>query len=151
MIGNMICSFIGTIAFSVLFNVPKQFYFYCGLTGMSGWMCYYLLESMMSPAIATLFGTMVVVLFSRILAVWRKCPITVFLISGIFPLVPGASVYYTAYCFVTNNLVLAAQKGIDSLKIAFAIVFGIVFIVSMPKNWFTIRYWKERRDKKVVI
>lgn len=150
MIANIICSFIGTIAFSALFNVPNKYYFYCGIAGTAGWMCYCLLSPQMSPTLATLIGTMTVVLISRIFAVWRRCPITVFLVSGIFPLVPGASVYYTAYYLVTDNLAMATAKGIDSLKIAFAIVLGIVFVLSIPRQWFKIQYWKERQSKRVV-
>lgn len=148
MIGNLLCSFIGTICFSILFNVQRQFYLYCGLTGMAGWMCYCFFNPFLSPALSTFMATVVVVLLSRVFAVWRKCPITVFLISGIFPLVPGAGVYYTAYYFVTNSLVLANQKGMESLKIAFAIVLGIVFVVSIPKRWFVVEFWKQRRRQK---
>lgn len=145
MIGNILCSFFGTLAFSILFNVHRRFYVCCGLTGMAGWLMYCLVIEYGSVTIASFLGTIVVVLLSRILAVWKRCPITVFLISGIFPLVPGASVYYTAYYFVTNNLQLATQKGITSLKIAFAIVLGIVFVVSIPRQWFKISYWKNKR------
>ena len=54
------------------------------------------------PALASFFGTLAVVLISRILTVRMKCPITIFLISGIIPLVPGAGVYFTAYYLVTE-------------------------------------------------
>ena len=104
MIANMLCSFWGTVAFSILFNVHKRFYFCCGLTGMAGWLCYCALAPLGSAPMACFAGTIVVVLLSRIFAVWKKCPITVFLVSGIFPLVPGAGVYYTAYYFVTDSL-----------------------------------------------
>lgn len=144
-IGNMICSFFGTLAFSIVFNVHRRFYVCCGLTGMAGWLCYCLTVQYGSAVGASFLGTIVVVLLSRILAVWKKCPITVFLVSGIFPLVPGAGVYYTAYYFVTNSLQLASQKGIESLKVAFAIVLGIVFVVSIPKKWFQVSYWKNKR------
>lgn len=149
MIPNLIFSFLGTLAFSILFNVHRRFYICCGLTGMAGWLCYCLVIQFGSATVASFLGTIVVVLLSRILAVWKKCPITVFLVSGIFPLVPGAGVYYTAYYFVTNNLVLASQKGIESIKIAFAIVLGIVFVVSIPKQWFQISYWKNRGRKQL--
>ena len=151
MLINSICAFIGTIAFSHLFNVPTKHYFYCGLVGAMGYICYCLLDISTAATFATFVGTMVVVLGSRIFAVVRKCPITVFLISGIFPLVPGFSVYNTAYYFVTNNLDEAVVWGINSLKIAFAIVLGIVFIVSIPKQFFTARYWHIRREKKKVV
>lgn len=147
-IANMICPFFGTIAFSILYNVPRRFYLSCGIAGMMGWIVYYFTVNRTSPAIASFLGTLVVVLISRMLTVRLKCPITVFLISGIFPLVPGAGVYYTAYYLVTNQMGMAAQTGLGAVKVAFAIVLGIVFIVSIPREFFQIRYWKQRRAGK---
>ncbi len=151
MIANMLCSFVGTIAFSILFNVPSKYYKYCGFTGMAGWMCLYFCSNVIKGPLATFLATLLVVLCSRIFAVWRKCPITIFLISGIFPLVPGAAVYYTAYNFVMNDLSLALDSGIHALKTAFAIVLGIVFVVSIPRQWFSVGYWKSRATKKRVV
>jgi len=144
MIQNILCSFVGTLMFSILFNVHSKYYVYCGLTGMAGWVTYCLLIPYVTPELATFLGTIVVVLLSRILAVWRRCPITVFLISGIFPLIPGTSVYYTAYYFVMNDLDMAVDKGIMALKLAFAMVLGIVFIVSIPREFFKVTYWRNR-------
>ena len=151
MIANMICAFVGTIAFSILYNVPARFYKFCGFTGMLGWMCYYWCSEVVYGPFATFLSALVVVLCSRIFAVWRKCPITVFLISGIFPLVPGAAVYYTAYNVVMDNLQLAVHYGIHALKTAFAIVLGIVFIVSIPRQCFSVEYWRQRVVKKRVV
>ncbi len=147
MIQNIVCSFLGTLMFSVLFNVHSKYYLYCGVTGMAGWVTYCLLVPHVSTVLATFLGTIVVVLLSRIFAVWRRCPITVFLISGIFPLIPGTSVYYTAYYFVMNDLNMAVDKGIMALKLAFAMVLGIVFIVSIPREFFKVSYWRGRREK----
>lgn len=147
---NVICSFVGTVAFAVLFNVPKRFYLCCGLTGTAGWMIYLALTSGydLSPALASFCGTLAVVLISRMLTVRMKCPITIFLISGIIPLVPGAGVYFTAYYLVTNQMALAGQRGMEALKIAFAIVLGIVLIVSIPREFFQARYWRQRKALK---
>lgn len=154
MIIDFICAFIGTVAFSHLYNVPKKHYMYCGLVGALGYLCYVLADIRTSVTFATFLATMLVVLASRVLTIIRKCPITIFLISGIFPLVPGASVYNTAYYFVINDLEQATVWGINSLKVAFAIVLGIVFIVSIPRQMFTREYWKiwkvQRKKKKVV-
>ena len=149
MIQNILCSFLGTLMFSVLFNVHSRYYLYCGVTGMAGWVTYCLLVPHISPVLATFLGTIVVVLLSRILAVWRRCPITGFLISGIFALIPGTSVYYTAYYFVMNDLNMAVDKGIMALKLAFAMVLGIVFIVSIPREFFKVDYWRGRKKKVV--
>ena len=128
---NLLLASTGSLAFAILYNVPRKFYLCAAFTGMAGWFCYYLIVPFTDTAVASFFGAVGVVLVSRIFAVWKKCPITVFLISGIFPLVPGAGVYYTMYYLVSNELTLAAIKGLESLKIAFGIVLGIVFIVTI--------------------
>lgn len=99
-------------------------------------------------ALASFVGTLAVVLISRILTVRKKCPITIFLVSGIIPLVPGAGIYYTAYYLVTGQMSLAAVKGLEAVKIAFAIVLGIIFVVSIPRDVFQIRYWRAKRKRK---
>ena len=62
-----------------------------------------------------------------------------FLIAGIFPLVPGAGVYWTAYYIVTDQLRLAAETGYTAVKVAVAIVLGIVFIFELPQGLFVRR------------
>ena len=145
---NMLCAFVGTVTFSTLFHVPKKHYFSCGLVGTLGWIVCDLVARIGTAAIASFFGAMVVVFSARMLTVRKKCPITMFLIPGIFPLIPGARVYYTVYYLVTDQLGMAAQAGIDALKIAFGIVIGMVFIVAIPRQVFQPIYWKERKSRK---
>lgn len=85
-----------------------------------------------------MFASVVVVLFSRLFAVRKRCPVTIFLISGIFPLVPGAGVYWTAYYIVTGEVNLAAETGFTALKVAVAIVLGIVFVFQLPQGIFRL-------------
>ena len=148
---NLLLASTGSLAFAILYNVPRKFYLCAAFTGMAGWFCYYLIVPFTDTAVASFFGAVGVVLVSRIFAVWKKCPITVFLISGIFPLVPGAGVYYTMYYLVSNELTLAAIKGLEALKIAFGIVLGIVFIVTIPKKWFFIQNWRKKDVEKEYI
>ena len=116
----------------------------CGMTGALGWMVYYFTVDYTSAAVASFLAALIVVLISRILTVRMKCPITIFMISGIVPLVPGAGVYYTAYYLVMNQLGEAAQRGLGAVKVAFGIVLGIVLIVSIPRELFQPRYWKKK-------
>lgn len=87
MIYQLIAAMIGTVAFSVLFGVPRKYYLYCGLIGGAGWAIYSGALCVFGPAESSLIATMVVILLSRFAAIWKSCPVTVFLISGIFPLV----------------------------------------------------------------
>ena len=136
-VANLACSFIGTIAYAVMFQVPRRFYIGCGITGSVGWMIYKLASVYCSVAVASFIGTVCTVLVARI-----------FLISGIITLVPGAGIYFTAYYLVTNQLAMAAVKGLGAVKVAFAIVLGIVCIVSIPREVFQKEYWIERKLKK---
>lgn len=149
MIMQLIAAMAGTIAFSVLFSVPRKYYVYCGLIGGAGWGIYSLTLEASSPAIASMFATMVVILLSRFTAVWKCCPVTIFLISGIFPLVPGAGVYWTAYYIVTDQLHLAVQTGYQAVKCAVAIVLGIVFIFELPQKMFLTILGRRKLNENV--
>ncbi|GFI51495.1 MAG: threonine/serine exporter [Dorea sp.] len=136
---HVMCPFIGTIGYAVLFNIPKKFYLCCGFTGAAGWLIYHAVVSMNASAVtASFFGTLAVVLTSRVLSVRKKCPIIIFLVSGILPLVPGAGIYYTVYYMVTNQLAEAVLRGMESVKTAFAIVLGIVLVLSIPGGIFQL-------------
>ena len=139
MTGQILAATIGTVAFSVLYSVPRAYYHYCGFIGGAGWLVYCLLIPFSSPPEATFFAAILVVLLSRLSAVWERCPVTIFLISGIFPLVPGGGVYWTAYYIVTNQMELAAQTGFMALKVAVAIVLGIVLVFQLPQKVFHIK------------
>ena len=148
-LANIACPFLGTVAYAIIFNVPRRYYFAGGMTGMAGWLVYKLVLGYASAAIASFVGTLVVVFISRMLTVKMKCPITLFLVSGIVPLVPGAGVYDTAYYLVTGQVQLAGQSGLGALKVAFAIVLGIVFIVSIPREVFQGDYGKRRTTERI--
>lgn len=137
MIIEVIAAFISTVGFSVIFNVPKEQYFYCGLTGAIGWYFYLYSNDIFSVVTAAFISTVFITVFSRIFAVVRKTPITVFLISGIIPIVPGAGIYYTSYYLIMNDTILANAKGLETIKIACAIALGIMVVLSVPYKYFT--------------
>ena len=136
MIQEILAAMVGTIAFSLLFGVPRKYYAYCGLIGGAGWGVYSAAGLLWAPAQSALASTIVVILLSRLAAVKERCPVTIFLISGIFPLVPGAGVYWTVYYMVTDQLYLAVQTGYTAVKVAVAIVLGIVFVFELPQGLF---------------
>ena len=135
MMKEILAAAAGTFAFSVLFGVPRKYYPFCGIIGASGWIVYMFTEDF-GVTVGSFAATVAVVLLSRVTAVREKCPVIVFLISGIFPLVPGSYVYWTAYYFVTDQLRLAVHNGYMAVKIAFAIVLGIVFVFEIPQKVF---------------
>ena len=139
-------AFFATISFAVLFHVPKEEYLFSGITGAAGWLIYLIcLKIHPSVTIASFIAALSLTLLSRIFAVYRKTPITIFLICGIFPLVPGAGIYYTAYHFIMGENRLAAAKGIETVKIAVAIAIGIALVFSLPYNMFSRIFNKKEK------
>ena len=136
---QIIASFIGTAAFAVLFGVPRKYYVLCGVSGVLGWILYMILARYagFTPPAATLFATMLVVLSARSFSVLDRCPAIVFLLCGIFPLVPGTGVFWTSYYVVSDQLRLALDSGFMAVKVTIAIVLGIILISELPNRIFT--------------
>ncbi len=137
MIIQLLVAVISTLAFAVLFHVPRQEYLYCAVNGGLGWMVYkFCLGCGIGVPVSSLWATLTLTLVARILSALRKMPSTVFLLAGIFTLVPGSGVYYTAYYLIMNELSKCTAKGIETFKIAGAIVLGIIFGLALPQSWF---------------
>lgn len=130
---QIVASLVGTAAFAVLFGVPRRYYIDCGLCGMAGWLTYMALMRLCgsSVVIATFFAAIVVAVLSYGFAMFRRCPVIVFLVCGIFPLVPGAGVFWTTYNVVSDQLSSALTTGFTALKLTFAIVFGIIIFMEL--------------------
>ena len=131
---HFVVTVIATIAFGITFQVPRRHYLAAGITGAVGWMVYIFGVELlsMSPAIATLVATLPLTGCSRFFSITHKAPVTIFLLPGIFPLVPGAGIYYTAYYFIQGDNALALSNGISTFKVAVALAVGISLVLSIP-------------------
>ena len=117
----------GTLSFAILFACPRRCLPYCALVGAVGWLWYELLTLLgADAATASLLAVIPLTILTQ------KTPVTVFLLTGIFPLVPGAGIYYTAYYFIQNENALALAKGISTFKIAVALAIGISLVLCVP-------------------
>ena len=128
---QLIAAFLGTVAFAALFGVPCKYYFDAGFCGTMGWLLYLVLSryTSMSPVEVIFCATTLVTLTALLQSIARKCPITVFLICGIFPLVPGTGIFWTSYNIVANQIPDAIQTGFAALKATVAIALGILVVM----------------------
>ena len=124
---------IGTLCFGILFGIPRKCYLACGATGAVGWLTYQIAVMLGIGAVtAILLAAIPLTLLARIFAVTLKAPVTVFLLCGIFPLVPGAGIYYTAYYFIQNDNLQMAASAADTVKTAAALAIGISIVLGLP-------------------
>lgn len=133
-------AFVSTIAFAIIFHTPRREYLFCGITGGLGWLGYLICMHLgIGVVAASFFATVALAWASRSFSFLRKTPVTVFLITGIFPLVPGAGIYYTGYHFFMSDNTQGLLKGMETFKIAVAIALGIGIVLSLPPFFFTLR------------
>lgn len=133
---QIMAAMIGTVAFAILFGVPRRYYLFSGICGTIGWLFYILMRQYtgMSVVEMVVISTVVITLTSLFFSIKCKCPITVFLICGIFPLVPGEGIFRTTYNIVTKQLYAALQSGFVALEVTVAIAFGILVITEIKKD-----------------
>ena len=125
---QMLASLIGTASFAVLFGVPRRYYLPAGVVGMLGWTAYMLVAryTPLSVIGGTFVASLIVAFLSRVFAVRLKCPSTVFLICGEFPLIPGAGVFWSSYYAVSEQMGRCIGAGFTAVKVTIAIVLGII-------------------------
>ena len=128
MIVQVISAFFAILAFSVVNNVPKKFLLYCGLEGSVGWFVYLIFLPAQGAVMANFFGSLALAIMAHVFARVFKAPVTVFLIAGILPTVPGAGMYRIAYSIVANDRAGCAYYLLQTLEIAGMIALAI-FIV----------------------
>ena len=133
-------AFVSTIAFAIIFHTPREQYICAGLVGAFGWLIYIVYVYFTGDVVfASFFAALGLTYPARVFSFARKAPLPVFPIAGIFPVVPGAGIYYTGYHIFMNNNVEAMSKGVETIKIAIAIALGIGIVVSLPRFFFTLR------------
>lgn len=141
-----LAAFIGTFAFAILFGVPRQQYATCGIIGAIGWAAFLIMTraGIAGTMVSITFSTVLICLMSRMVSVWDKCPSTVYLLCGIFPLVPGAGIFWFTYYLVAEKFRLSMTTGFNAGMAAIAIVLGIILAMEFPQRWFS----KLRRKSK---
>ena len=132
-------AFIGCIGFIILFNVHGHGGFLCALGGALAWAVYLIaLELGESEIMAYFWSALFSSLYSEIMARIRKYPAISYLVISIFPMIPGAGVYYTMNYAVRGEMELFASKGMFTAAIAGIMAVGILLgstVFRMYSDW----------------
>lgn len=124
---QIIGSFIATIGFGILTNVPKNALIYCGLTGMFGWVIFWISKNhFFNITTATFLAALFVSVFSSFLSRRLKLPVTVFNIPGIFPLVPGITAFQMIKSLLAGNYETGVTLLIQTITLSFSIALALI-------------------------
>ena len=118
---------IACVGFAIQFNIHGSGVWVCALGGVLAWSAYLIsLDLGSSPVFANLIGGLTASIYAETMARVRKYPAISYLVIAIFPLIPGAGVYYAMNYAVQNQMDLFAAKGMETAAIAGAIALGIL-------------------------
>ncbi len=119
----------GVIGFSIISGVPKKFLVHCSISGASGWLVYLVSKAINENEVLSMFLAALAVSFlSHVFARTLRAPVTIFLIPGILPLVPGIGMVRTVYYNIINNSALTGYYLSLTLQTAGAIAMAILIM-----------------------
>jgi len=96
------------------------------------------LQGAPTPPVADIRSALFASLYSEIMARIRKYPAISYLVVSIFPMIPGAGVYYTMNHAVQGRMDQFADKGMHTAAIAGIIAVGILLgstVFRMYSDW----------------
>ncbi|MCO1603132.1 threonine/serine exporter family protein [Desulfosporosinus nitroreducens] len=142
---QIITAFMGSLGFSILFNIKGRKIGYAAFGGMLAWVIYLLGGLWLSGEMMQYFiSSIIVTFYSEICARIEKTPATTFLTAAIIPLVPGRALYYTMSYAINGRFGDFAEYGSHTVSIAVAIAAGIMVASSLSRVFFAVRSYEFR-------
>lgn len=124
-----IFSYLSTVTFGIITNVPRKLLNACGITGAVGWLIFWFTKNLDSGEIfANFLGAIGIGLMSIFFSRKKKMPMTIFNIPSLVPLVPGGPAYQAVRSIVLGDFSSGAHSIIKVIMTAGAIAAG--FMVS---------------------
>ena len=118
---------LGCVGFSILFNIHGPGVILCTIGGGLSWLVYRVAGELGCGAIVCYFwSALFASVYSETMARVRKYPAISYLVVSIFPLIPGAGVYYTMTYAVLGQMDQFARQGMHTAAIAGIMAVGIL-------------------------
>ncbi|KPG71062.1 threonine/serine exporter family protein [Enterococcus sp. RIT-PI-f] len=136
-------SFVSTVAFGVLTNIPKRALIATGAAGTIGWMIYWGLQQQgygigSANFLAAFAVGCVSIFFSR----RKKMPMIIFNIPSLVPLVPGGPAYKAVREFALGDNFVGLENLMIVVITAGAIAGGFMMTNVVEKS---IMHWQMKR------
>lgn len=140
-------SFIAIIGFAVLVETPRKYVLQAGIAGACGGGVYFFSTRCgLDVVMSSFLSALAISLLAHILARVFKAPVTVFLIAGILPTVPGAGMYRTVYYIIADDRTHAAYYLVQTLEIAGVIALAI-FIVDALFRFRLLKHIRQQEEE----
>lgn len=122
-------SLIGCVGFGILFNVHSLGLPLCAVGGCLTWLIYLItFKYTENIYLANFWATAFAAAYSEILARIRKYPALSYLVVSLFPLLPGAGIYYTMGYALEGSVNRAVHMGLRTAAVAGVMAVGILLV-----------------------
>ena len=120
--------------FCILFNIHDLGVLISSLGATLVWCIFCITEGLTESGIMGYFwGAVAASSYAEIMARIRKFPAITYLVISIFPLIPGAGVYYTMNYAVRGDMVRFSSQGMYTAAIAGIMAVGILLVSTMVR------------------
>lgn len=131
-LGHLAAAFLGALGFGMLFNLRGRNLLLGAAGGAMAWALVMLGQyTGIGETLSYFLVSMVVTLWSEIMARVRRCPATVFLVSGTIVLVPGGALYRTMRFALASDWSGFGAQGLSTMLCAIAISSGIICVTAL--------------------
>lgn len=131
---QILTGFIGTVGFSILFNVKGKRLIMASFGGFMSWALFVLFGNFIaSEPIRYFIVASTVSIYAEVMARRLKTPTTTMLMTSLIPLIPGGSLYYTMAYALESDATKFINKGIYTLQLASALALGIVITTTVAR------------------
>lgn len=129
MLLKMLLAFSTALFTGITLRTPPATWLFVGLTGMLAWLGNAtILRYHIPDLVAAVTGALIVGLMAEILARIQKQPVTVYIVSGIIPLVPGVTTYNAMLAFLEKNYMTGLILGFKAFLIATYLAAGLAIV-----------------------
>lgn len=125
-------SFLSILGFSVRVNLKGWKLLFLALGGGLSWALYLIILFYSKSLLYSIFGsTLLVCIYSEVVARKLRVPVSVFVTCVIIPLVPGSSLYYAMQAYIAGNTAEASVQIYKVILISGTIVMVIAVVSSV--------------------
>ena len=137
---QLITAALGSLGFSLIFNVRGKTLLWGALGGLLAWGSYLFFQAQgTSDVVGYLLASMLITVYSEVCARRFRAPATVFLMSSAIPLIPGGSLYRTMVRAVKMQGMEFLREGTHTMLLAAAISAGIILVYTVMHAYYAAR------------
>ncbi|MDP0493882.1 MAG: threonine/serine exporter family protein [Fusobacterium sp. JB021] len=140
---QVISAGIVTFGFGLLFNIEGKNLIHTSVAGCLSWLCYLLCKKAgLAEEMAYFLASVIIGLYSEIIAMQLEVPSNNILIAALIPLAPGGGVYYTMQNLIYKNYLASFQNGIQTFLLAGSMALGVITAIAMLKFYKYMKVWR---------